>query len=82
MLSWENSGDFISKVLETGKINLEVENCKSLISFVGSLFLVVLVGVLEVAESLEICGFLREFDDLVGASLCGKSAYLLKKSER
>lgn len=30
----------------------------------GSLFLVVLVGVFEVAESLEICGFLRESVDL------------------
>lgn len=57
MLSWENSGDFISKVLETGKINLEVENCQRLNSFVGSLFCVVLVGGFEVAESLEICGF-------------------------
>lgn len=54
---WIRLGDFISKILETGKINLEVENCKSLISFVGSLFLVVLVGVFEVAKSLEICGF-------------------------
>ena len=44
-------------VLETGKINLEVENCKRLISFVGSLFCVVLVGLFEVAESFEICGF-------------------------
>lgn len=32
-------------------------NCKRSISFVGSLFCVVLVGVFEVAESLEICGF-------------------------
>lgn len=54
---WIRLGDFISKILETGKINLEVENCKSLISFVGSLFLVVLVGLFEVAESFEICGF-------------------------
>lgn len=53
MVTW----DFISKVLETGKINLEVENCKKLISFVGSLFCVVLVGRFEVAENLEICGF-------------------------
>ena len=59
-LSWAEKvrlGDFISKILETGKIILEVENCKSLISFVGSLFSVVLVGVFEVAENLEICGF-------------------------
>lgn len=54
---WVKLGDFISKILEIGKINLEVENCKSLISFVGSLVLLVLVGVFEVAESLEICGF-------------------------
>lgn len=59
-LSWAEKvrlGDFISKILETGKINLEVENCKSLISFVGSLFSVVLVGLFEVDENLEICGF-------------------------
>lgn len=55
---WIRLGDFISKILETGKINLEVENCKRSISFVGSLFLVVLVGLFEVAESLEICGIL------------------------
>lgn len=54
---WIRLGDFISKVLETGKINLEVENCKRLISFVGSLFLVVLVCLFEVAENLVICGF-------------------------
>ena len=53
---WIRLGDFISKILETGKINLEVENCKSLISFMGSLFSVVLVGWFEVAESLAICG--------------------------
>ena len=53
---WIRLGDFISKVLETGKINLEVENCKRSISFVGSLFSVVLVGLSEVAESFEIWG--------------------------
>ena len=44
-------------MIKIGKINLEVENCKRLISFVGSLFIVVLVCLFEVAENLEICGF-------------------------
>lgn len=41
-----------------------------------------LVGWFEVAESFEICGFLRESEDLGRCEFLWKCVYLLKKSEK